>query len=93
MDIPNFETMPTADLLAFHRNAAGLAGELLDDLKELHHGEHFNLFWPNLPSPIPDLDAALRFGADTYNLVGGTSALIMQVAIAGDELNLRRLPN
>jgi len=91
--VPNFETMATADLLEFHRNAAGLAGEFLDDLRALHDGEHFKLFWPNAPNPIPDLEAARAFGEATYDLVGGASAMIMHMALAAEEISLREYPN
>jgi hypothetical protein len=93
MDVPDFEAMPTGALRAFHYEASGLALELLADLKALHHGEHFDLFWPDCPSPIPDLDAAMSFGSETHDLVGGCSALLMQLHIAEEELALRIYPN
>ena len=91
--IPDIESMTTADLAAFHRDVAGLARDLLADLEALHHGEHFRLFWPDLPSPVPDLDAALRFGEATRDLVGGFSALVMQGYLAETELESRKYPN
>lgn len=91
---PDFESMPTTDLLAFHRNAAGLAHEMLGDLKALHGEDHIRLFWPDLPTSLfPDLDAALQFGPETHDLVGGAATLLMQAYLAATEIESRKHPN
>jgi hypothetical protein len=85
--------MPTADLLEFHKAAAGLAHDMLGDLKARHGEDHIRLFWPDPGSFHPDLDAAAQFGPETGDLVAAAAALIMQAYLAATELELRKHPN